>query len=125
MAEKRASDGQEHIDVVPNHTTKDDVEETIADAKNNIDTKHQDEAMKVLANYNGDLHWAPEEEKVIVRKIDKRLLPILILTYGLQYYDKAMISQAVGRVCRTSRTVGFDSGTGHLRSARRPRPQYR
>lgn len=49
-----------------------------------IDTIHNDEAMKVLANYVGDEQWTEEEEKKLVRKIDSRLLSILCLTYGLQ-----------------------------------------
>lgn len=60
-----------------------------------IDTLHQDEAVKVLARYVGDQTWTPAEEKKLVRQIDKRLMPILCMTYGLQYYDKAMLSQAV------------------------------
>ena len=62
-----------------------------------VDTLHNDEALKVLANYAGDEEWTPEEERKLVRKIDRRLLSILCLTYGLQYYDKAMLSQAVRR----------------------------
>ena len=60
-----------------------------------IDTVHQDEAVKVLATYEGDTNWEPMEEKRLVRKIDRRLMSILCITYGLQYYDKAMLSQAV------------------------------
>ena len=73
------------------------IEETVAEAKKavEIDTVHQDEAMKVLATYDGDLRWTEAEEKTLLRKIDFRLMPILILTYGLQYYDKAMLAQAV------------------------------
>ena len=63
-------------------------------ATTTIDTVHNDEAVRVLAAYAGDEHWTPEEEKRVVRKIDRKLLPLLILTYGLQYYDKAMLSQA-------------------------------
>ncbi|KAL3481414.1 major facilitator superfamily domain-containing protein [Aspergillus californicus] len=59
-----------------------------------IDTEHTDEAMKVLAHYTGDESWEPKEEKRLVRKVDWRLLPLLCMTYGLQYYDKAMLSQA-------------------------------
>ncbi|KAL4799232.1 major facilitator superfamily domain-containing protein [Aspergillus venezuelensis] len=59
-----------------------------------MDTKHTDEAMKVLANYDGEESWEPVDEKRLVRKIDWRLLPLLCMTYGLQYYDKAMLSQA-------------------------------
>jgi hypothetical protein len=60
-----------------------------------VDTLHKDEALKVLANYQGDETWTEEEEKKLTRKIDRRLLSILCITYGLQYYDKAMLSQAV------------------------------
>lgn len=60
-----------------------------------VDTVHQDEALKVLARYAGDESWTPAEEKAVTRKIDKKLIWILMVTYGLQYYDKAMLSQAV------------------------------
>lgn len=60
-----------------------------------IDTVHTDEAMKVLANYTGDHEWTDLEEKKLRRKIDWKLLSILCITYGLQYYDKAMLAQAV------------------------------
>lgn len=60
-----------------------------------VDTLHNDEALKVLAAWVGDEDWEPEEEKKLVRRIDRTLLVILTLTYGLQYYDKAMLSQAV------------------------------
>lgn len=68
-----------------------DLEKTIQ-----VDTLHNDEAVKVLASYDGPQEWTPEEEKKVVRKIDRKLLSLLVLTYGLQYYDKAMLSQAVG-----------------------------
>ncbi|KAM0275740.1 hypothetical protein ACHAQH_007458 [Verticillium albo-atrum] len=59
-----------------------------------VDTVHNDEAMKVLANYDGDSEWSEKEEKKLRRKVDWRLMPVLCATYGLQYYDKAMLSQA-------------------------------
>jgi hypothetical protein len=82
---------------IERHERRDSIEETIAEAKKaaSIDTVHKDEGMKVLATYDGDLHWTPQEEKTLVRRIDFKLMPILILTYGLQYYDKAMLAQAV------------------------------
>lgn len=60
-----------------------------------VDTLHNDEGLRVLANYQGEVEWTKAEEKKLVRKIDRRLLVILCVTYGLQYYDKAMLSQAV------------------------------
>ncbi|KAF5588522.1 cutinase transcription factor 1 beta [Fusarium pseudoanthophilum] len=59
-----------------------------------VDTVHQDEAMKVLGAYAGDEAWTEAEEKKLRRKIDWKLMPVLCATYGLQYYDKAMLSQA-------------------------------
>lgn len=53
-----------------------------------------DEAAKVLNKYDGPLTWSDEEERKLRKKIDWRLMPILCITYGLQYYDKAMIGQA-------------------------------
>lgn len=47
-----------------------------------VDTVHKDEAMKVLANYTGDEAWDQQEERQLRRKIDRRLLPILCITYG-------------------------------------------
>lgn len=59
-----------------------------------VDNRHNDEAMTVLASYNGPQEWSEKEEQQVRKKIDRRLLPILVICYGLQYYDKAMISQA-------------------------------
>jgi hypothetical protein len=60
-----------------------------------LDTLHGDEAVKVLAAYDGDETWTPQEEKKLRRKIDWKLLPVLCMTYGLLYYDKVMIGHAV------------------------------
>jgi MFS family permease len=59
-----------------------------------VDKRHHDEAMTVLASYSGPQTWDDKEEQRVRKKIDRRLLPILVICYGLQYYDKAMISQA-------------------------------
>jgi hypothetical protein len=76
--------------LAPTPKTLEEIEST-----GSVDTVHQDEALRVLEQYSGDETWTPEEEKKLVRRIDKRLLTLLIITYGLQYYDKAMLSQAV------------------------------
>jgi hypothetical protein len=60
-----------------------------------IDTVHNDEALKVVGQYSGNEAWTESEEKKILRKIDRALMPILCITYGLQYYDKFMLGQAV------------------------------
>lgn len=85
-----------------------------------VDTLHNDEAVKVLAAYHGNEEWTEAEEKRVVKKIDRRLLPLLILTYGVQYYDKAMLSQAVS-IGRYSLADFSDFVIGNLRSTNRPR----
>jgi hypothetical protein len=72
------------------------------DLKNSttVDTLHNDEAVRVLAQYAGDEEWTQQEEKKLRMKIDRRLLSILCITYGLQYYDKAMLAQAVSSIYR-------------------------
>lgn len=42
-----------------------------------IDTVHGDEAIKVLAAYEGEQTWTKEEEKELRTKIDFKLLPVL------------------------------------------------
>ncbi|KAH8727437.1 MFS transporter [Phaeosphaeriaceae sp. PMI808] len=54
----------------------------------------QDDICSVLAGYTGNPEWTDQEATRLVRRIDKRLMPLLFITYGLQYYDKAMLSQA-------------------------------
>lgn len=96
-----------------------------------VDTLHNDEGVKVLATYDGDQDWTDAEERKLVHKIDRRLLTILCCTYGLQYYDKAMLSQAVSRPVlsqaqNTIRTMlNVDCSKGALRPAYRLRPARR
>lgn len=60
-----------------------------------IDTIRGDEAVRVLASYEGDHTWTPQEEKKLCRKIDFRLLPVLCITYAFLYADKVLLGQAV------------------------------
>lgn len=39
------------------------------------------------------------EEKRLVRKVDWILMPILTITLGLQYYDKAVLVCPSSRLC--------------------------
>jgi hypothetical protein len=89
-----------HIEKDTDAVQLEDLQKTIT-----VDTLHNDEALKVLANYQGDETWTTEEERKLTRKIDRRLLSILCITYGLQYYDKAMLSQAVRYIVWVSTTV--------------------
>lgn len=42
-----------------------------------VDTRHNDEATKILARHGSDETWTPDEEKKLRRKIDRKLLTIL------------------------------------------------
>lgn len=63
-----------------------------------VDSAHYDEALKILEDHiknGGEESWTEQEEKRLRRKVDWRLIPVVCLSYGLQAYDKAMLSQAV------------------------------
>lgn len=62
---------------------------------NKIDTLHGDEAVRVLAAYEGEQTWTEAEEKKLRTKIDLKLLPVLCITYSLLYADKVLLGQAV------------------------------
>ncbi|RFU27781.1 hypothetical protein B7463_g8564, partial [Scytalidium lignicola] len=42
-----------------------------------------------------EIFYTNAEEKCLVRRLDIWLLPILMISYGLQYWDKALLGQAV------------------------------
>lgn len=71
--------------------------ETVAELQSSktANGSYSDEALKVLGTWAGDETWEPQKEKKIVRRIDRTVLVLLTCTYGLQYYDKAMLAQAV------------------------------
>lgn len=105
-------------------TTADQLEEL--KKTTTIDTLHKDEGVRVLASYEGDKEWTKEEEKKLTRKIDRRLLSILCCTYGLQYYDKAMLSQAVSVLLVLSKlTAKTDIYAGAVRPTHRSRARDR
>lgn len=72
-------------------------EKTLRNAES-IDSFHHDEAARVLVNYvaaGGPEEWSSLEEKNLIRKVDRRLLPVLGFTFFLMWYDKGILSQAV------------------------------
>jgi hypothetical protein len=85
----------EKNDITTHHENSSDIVNEDLQKISTVDTLHNDEAVRVLAHYTGDQSWTELEEKKLRRKIDRRLLSILCITYGLQYYDKAMLGQAV------------------------------
>jgi hypothetical protein len=69
------------------------------------DLVHGDEAAKVLGTYDGEEDWTPDEEKMLVRKVDRKLLVMMCVAYALQNYDKALLGQAVSKI--TSKLHSF------------------
>lgn len=65
-----------------------------------LDTAHNDDAVNILAAFDGDREWTAQEEEKVLRKIDFKLMIILCLTYGIQYYDKGLLSQAVSSAAK-------------------------
>lgn len=49
----------------------------------------KDEATKVLANADNQAPITETEEQAVLRKIDWRVMPMLLITTGLQYADKS------------------------------------
>lgn len=81
----------DHIKPEASHTESMEVESA---GIKKIDTIHGDEAVKVLAAYEGEQTWTEDEEKKLRTKIDIRLLPILCISYALLYADKVLLGQA-------------------------------
>jgi MFS family permease len=52
---------------------------------------HQDAALKVLGDGSGRVHMTDEQSEIVRRKIDRRILPILMWIYFLQILDKSCI----------------------------------
>ena len=68
--------------------------------------KHLDDNYELYKSAR-DLDASPEEIKAVLRKIDLRIIPILFVTYMLQYLDKNSIN--------FSSVYGLQKGT-HLNS---------
>lgn len=79
-----------------------------------VDT-HHDKGITILDAYDGDREWTQEEENKLRRKIDYKLMPILCFTYGLQYYDKAMLGQAVSLKSIRGLVAGITARTMNMR----------
>lgn len=110
-------------------------EKTLRNAES-VDSFHHDQAAKVLVDYKaagGPEEWSSLEEKNLIRKIDRRLLPVLAFTFFLTWYDKGILSQAVSisSTLSSALALSFTKPTrvgwltrrvmlGNIRSERRP-----
>lgn len=55
----------------------------------------QDAGAQVLAAARDEPPATPQELKKLVRKIDFVLMPLMVITYGLNYTDKNLLSTAI------------------------------
>ncbi|KAL4804031.1 major facilitator superfamily domain-containing protein [Aspergillus unguis] len=55
-------------------------------------TETAEKAAKFLAGVSGDHSFSPEEEKAVLRRIDLRVLPLLLGAYFFQQLDKSSLS---------------------------------
>ncbi|KAI1466003.1 uncharacterized protein F4812DRAFT_92951 [Daldinia caldariorum] len=60
--------------------------------KKHINKDDPDEALKLVAGEAVVL--TPEDEKRLLKKIDRNLMPLLCVVYGLNYLDKTTLSYA-------------------------------
>ena len=96
------------------HVTRFSNEKTLRNVES-VDSFHHDEAARILADYvsaGGPEEWSPLEEKNLIRKIDRRLLPVLAFTFFLTWYDKGILSQAVS-ICLLSQLELIDLEDSH------------
>lgn len=57
------------------------------------DSNDADEALQVIQN-GETIVLTPQDEKRLIRKIDRTILPLMCVVYGLNYLDKTSISYA-------------------------------
>lgn len=91
------SDHDDHMPQLSRMSAHSSSEKTLRNVES-VDSFHHDEAAKILADYvaaGGPEEWSALEEKNLIRKIDRRLLPVLAFTFFLTWYDKGILSQAV------------------------------
>lgn len=80
-------DQDERIEFAPTHTqAQPPVEES------RTDEKKKDKALELIDDVGHSTILTPENNKRVLRRIDLRLLPILLVIYFLQQLDKSTIS---------------------------------
>ncbi|KAF2967771.1 hypothetical protein GQX73_g5829 [Xylaria multiplex] len=66
-----------------------------------------DEALKLVAAHAGEtIILEPEEQKKLLRKIDRHMMPFLCVVYGLNYLDKTTLSYASVMGFKTDLNIG-------------------
>lgn len=93
MATHDTKDAITHIDRVKTHDTKDTT--TYSKQTTTVSTKNNnsaDTAAKWLNTHAEDSAFTYEEERSVLKKIDLRVLPLLLFAYMFQQLDKSTLS---------------------------------
>ncbi|KAL5590072.1 hypothetical protein FOVSG1_011939 [Fusarium oxysporum f. sp. vasinfectum] len=98
MSTSKENLGDDHIERVTSVVTE-------GNKLDKINTVHQDEALRVILRYDGESSWTAKEEAKLLRKIDRRILVILVLTFAIQFYDKFLFAHAAIFGMRTDLNV--------------------
>ncbi|KAK5022231.1 hypothetical protein LTS07_010311 [Exophiala sideris] len=56
--------------------------------------EHADEALRFIEQHQG-FTYTPEQDKAVLKKIDRHLMPLLFFSYLFQYMDKSIMAQSV------------------------------
>ncbi|EXJ92787.1 hypothetical protein A1O3_01339 [Capronia epimyces CBS 606.96] len=57
-------------------------------------TDHADEALRFVEKHEG-FSYTVEEDKAVLKKIDRHLMPLLFVSYLFQYMDKSIMAQSL------------------------------
>ncbi|KKY27759.1 putative mfs allantoate transporter [Diplodia seriata] len=53
-----------------------------------------DEALEFTGNGTDEIHYSEEEERAVLRKIDRNIIPLLCWVYMVQFADKTSLNYA-------------------------------
>ncbi|KAL7622999.1 Allantoate permease [Parahypoxylon ruwenzoriense] len=67
----------------------------VSSVHKHVDGRDPDEALQLVAAHQGEVVvLTPEDERGLLRKIDRHMMPLLCVVYGLNYLDKTTLSYA-------------------------------
>lgn len=81
----------ELVEDVAQHESDSDTPSVVSDA---IKQEHHDLYVEALRRYPNDAAIDPADEKRLVRKLDRRIIPLLGICYFFYYVDKTTLSYA-------------------------------
>ncbi|CAE6519835.1 unnamed protein product [Rhizoctonia solani] len=87
-----ASKKQDVIEIEHEPTTRD--QPPVASGSSKPTKTHGDAALAILGTSDTPVEISPEEDDAVLRKVDKWLIPVMLMVYFLQQLDKSSLSYA-------------------------------